>query len=200
MPEEMYTYENRRITGENGFSAEIIPENRWREISIEGSININLSLENGIYIIRHNYLKEGYVKKNSVMEYEGKTFIIDHQGLKNLKMNKINFYIFSGETRVAYVNVFRKDVNIDVDDPQYIIPVMIYIAILSKKLKTRGNKIYLKNRNLIAFGSMIYLFTGILSFTGLDIENNYEMLLVLTPIVILAVQMLYYILIKGQLF
>ncbi len=196
----MYTYENRRITGENGFSAEIIPENRWREISIEGSININLSLENGIYIIRHNYLKEGYVKKNSVMEYEGKTFIIDHQGLKNLKMNKINFYIFSGETRVAYVNVFRKDVNIDVDDPQYIIPVMIYIAILSKKLKTRGNKIYLKNRNLIAFGSMIYLFTGILSFTGLDIENNYEMLLVLTPIVILAVQMLYYILIKGQLF
>ncbi|WP_298275704.1 hypothetical protein [Ferroplasma sp.] len=200
MQEEMYTYENRRITGENGFSAEIIPENRWREISIEGSININLSLENGIYIIRHNYLKEGYVKKNSVMEYEGKTFIIDHQGLKNLKMNKINFYIFSGETRVAYVNVFRKDVNIDVDDPQYIIPVMIYIAILSKKLKTRGNKIYLKNRNLIAFGSMIYLFTGILSFTGLDIENNYEMLLVLTPIVILAVQMLYYILIKGQLF
>ncbi|MCL4453284.1 MAG: hypothetical protein M1317_04185 [Candidatus Thermoplasmatota archaeon] len=200
MPEEMYTYENRRITGENGFSAEIIPENRWREISIEGSININLSLENGIYIIRHNYLEEGYVKKNSVMEYEGKTFIIDHQGLKNLKMNKINFYIFSGETRVAYVNVFRKDVNIDVDDPQYIIPVMIYIAILSKKLKTRGNKIYLKNRNLIAFGSMIYLFTGILSFTGLDIENNYEMLLVLTPIVILAVQMLYYILIKGQLF
>ncbi len=196
----MYTYENRRITGENGFSAEIIPENRWREISIEGSININLSLENGIYIIRHNYLEEGYVKKNSVMEYEGKTFIIDHQGLKNLKMNKINFYIFSGETRVAYVNVFRKDVNIDVDDPQYIIPVMIYIAILSKKLKTRGNKIYLKNRNLIAFGSMIYLFTGILSFTGLDIENNYEMLLVLTPIVILAVQMLYYILIKGQLF
>ena len=77
---------------------------------------------------------------------------------------------------------------------------MIYIAILSKKLKTRGNKIYLKNRNLIAFGSMIYLFTGILSFTGLDIENNYEMLLVLIPIVILAVQMLYYILIKGQLF
>ena len=71
MPEEMYTYENRKITGENGFSAEVIPENRWREISIEGSINISFSLENGVYIIRHNYLEEGYVKKNSVMEYEG---------------------------------------------------------------------------------------------------------------------------------
>ncbi len=200
MPEEMYTYENRKITGENGFSAEIIPEDRWREISIEGSINISFSLENGVYIIRHNYLEEGYVKKNSVMEYEGKTFNIDHEGLKNLKMNKINFYIFSGGTEVAFINVFRKEVNIDVDDPQYIVPVMIYIAILSKRLKTRGNKIYLKNRNLIAFSSTIYLFTGILSLTGLDIENNYEMLLVLTPIAILAVQMLYYILIKGQLF
>jgi len=200
MPGEMYTYENRKITAGNGFSAEIIQENRWREISIEGSINISLSLENGVYIIRHNYLEEGYVKKNSVMEYEGKTFNIDREGLKNLKMNKINFYIFSGETEVAFINVFRKEVNIDVDDPQYIVPVMIYIAILSKRLKTRGNKIYLKNRNLIAFSSTIYLFTGILSLTGLDIENNYEMLLVLTPIAILAVQMLYYILIKGQLF
>jgi hypothetical protein len=200
MPDEMYTYANHKILGKNGFSAEIIPENYWKEISIEGSINLNLTLENGVYIIKHNYLEEGYVKKNSVMEYGRNTFNIDSQGLKYLKMGKINFYIFSGETQVAYINVFRKEVNIDVDEPVYLIPVMVYIAILSKKFKTHRNKIYLKNRSGIILSSFAYLFAGTISMTGLEIGNNYELLLLLIPLVFITVHLFYYILINGKLF
>ncbi len=67
----MYTYSDHKITGENGFSAEIIPGNHWKEISIEGSINVKLSLENGVYVIRHNFLDEGYVGKTHPWNMRG---------------------------------------------------------------------------------------------------------------------------------
>ncbi len=200
MSEEMYTYSNHKITGENGFSAEIIPENHWKEISIEGSINIKLSLENGVYIIRHNLLEAGYVSKNSSMEYEGNNFMIDHQGLKNLNSNKINFYVISGDVHIAFINVFRKEMNIDLDEPEYLIPVMIYIAIISKRLRTYWNKIHVKNGAAPLLSSFLYLFAGLIPMSGLNIGNNYELLLILLPTVAITLNLLYYILRRGKLF
>ena len=196
----MYTYSDHKITGENGFSAEIIPGNHWKEISIEGSINVKLSLENGVYVIRHNFLDEGYVRKNSSMEYEGHDFIIDHQGLKNLNSNKINFYVISGDVHVAFINVFRKEMNIDLDEPEYIIPVMIYIAIISKRLRTYWNKIHVKNGAAPLLSSFLYLFAGLIPMSGLNIGNNYEFLLILLPTVAITLNLLYYILRRGKLF
>ena len=200
MPEEMYTYSNHKITGENGFSAEIISENHWKEITIEGSINVKLSLEGGVYVIRHNFLDEGYVRKNSSMEYEGNNFIIDHQGLKNLNSNRINFDIISGDEHVAFINVFRKEVNIDLDEPKYIIPVMIYIAIISKRLRTFGGKVHVKNWSTPLLSLSVSMFGGLITTDGLNVGKTEQLILIMVPIVALTISLFYLILKRGKLF
>ncbi len=196
----MYTYSDHKITGENGFSAEIIPGNHWKEISIEDSINVKLSLENGVYIIRHNFLEEGYVRKNSAMEYEGNNFIIDPQGLKNLNSNKINFDITSGDEHVAFINVFRKEINIDLDEPKYIIPVIIYIAVLSRRLKIFGGKVHVKNWSGPLLSLSVSMFGGLITTGGLNMGKTEQLILLLVPIAALTISLFYYILRRGKLF
>jgi hypothetical protein len=200
MPEEMYTYSNHKITGENGFSAEIIPENHWKEIAIEGSINVKLSLENGVYVIRDNFLEAGYVSRNSSMEFKGNNFKIDPQGLKNLNSNTINFYVISGDESVAFINVFRKEVNIDLDEPEHLIPVMIYIALLSKRLRIFGGKVHVKNWSAPMLSISVSMFGGLITTVGLNVAKTEQLILIMLPIVALTISLLYFILRRGKLF
>ena len=200
MSEEMYTYSDHKITGENGFSVEIIQENHWNKISIEGSINVQLSMENGLYIISHNFLEEGYIRKNSYMEYERNNFMIDHQGLKNLNSNRINFDIISGDEHIAYINVFRKEVNIDLDEPRYIIPVIIYIAVLSRRLRIFGGKVHVKNWSAPMLSLSVSMFGGLITTGVLNVGKTEQLILILVPIAALTISLFYYILKRDKLF
>ncbi len=171
MAETMYVYENHKITGPNGYSVNIVKFEHGKNITVEGSDNITLEKQGKKYIITHNFIDEGYLENNSVMKYRDNKFNIDKIGIKNLKNKNINFDIYHGNEHIAYVNTFKNSLNINIDDENYVIPVIIYISVLSRRLKTKFGKIHLTGKWLPIAGTMIYSLSGVFSMVGFELNS-----------------------------
>ncbi len=172
MANTMYVYKNHKITGPDGYAVDIIVSNHGNDITIEGSDNITLKREEGKYIISHNFLEEGTLEKNSVMEYKGARFSVGKEGKKNLKARKIDFTIYSHKGEVAFINKFKQSLNININNKYYIIPVIIYIAVLSRRLKEKFGRLYMKNGLLQIGELMVYSLLGIFfTVTGLGVNS-----------------------------
>ncbi len=171
MPDTIYVYENHKITGPDGYNVDIIISDHGKEITIEGTDNIQLKQEKGKYIISHNFLEEGSLERGSAMEYMGSNFWIPKKDMKKLNMGNIDFAIYSQNIEVAYINKFKNSLNINVEKKDCIIPVMIYIAVLSRRLKERFGKLYMKTGTM-RLGTLIApSLGGISSFIGIDAHS-----------------------------
>ena len=128
MSDTIYVYENHKITGPDGYNVDIIISDHGKEITIEGTDNIQLKREKGKYIISHNFLEEGGLERGSAMEYMGSNFWIPKKYVKDLSAKKLDFAIYSQNIEVAYINKYKNSLNINVEQKEYVIPVIIYIA------------------------------------------------------------------------
>ncbi|MCL4349511.1 hypothetical protein [Ferroplasma acidiphilum] len=169
MPDTIYVYENHKITGPDGYNVDIIISDYGKEITIEGTDNIQLKREKGKYIISHNFLEEGNLERGSAMEYRGTNFWIPKKDMKKLRM--LNFAIYSQNIEVAYINKFKNSLNINIEKNEYTIPVIIYIAVLSRELKEKFGKLYMKTGALNMAGSVLYPLLGISSLLGVSVNS-----------------------------
>jgi len=167
----MYVYKNHKITGPDGYNLDIIISDHGKDITMEGTDNILLERKKGKYIISHNFLEEGYVERNSIMNYRENSFSIPKTGMKNLGMGNIDFAIYSQDSEVAYVTRYKNSLSINVERKDYIIPVMIYIAVLSRRIKEKFGKLYMKTGTLHLGALIIPSLSGIFSFIGVDIHS-----------------------------
>jgi len=187
MPDTIYIYENHKITGPEGYNVDIIISDHGKDINIEGTDNIILKRENGKYIISNNFIEEGDIKRNSVMYYSGNSFSIPKKDIKNLKSGKLNFPIYSQNKEIAYINKFKNSLNINIEEKDYIIPVIIYIAVLSTKLKEKFGRLYIKTGSLNIAGLVMYSLLGISSVVGIGINSPVLSMLSVFIIVVIPI-------------
>ncbi len=170
MAKTIYVYLNNKITGPNGYAVDIVKSQNGKYITVEGSDNITLEYKEGRYIISHNFIEEGFLQKNSIMDYRRTHFSVDQKGIKNFKKQKINFSIYSGNKEIAYINTFKNSLNIGIEYTDYVAPVIIYISVLSRRLKTKFGHIYLRGKAMSIAGSSLYGLTGIFSMMRVGIN------------------------------
>ena len=171
MSDTIYVYENHKITGPDGYNVDIIISDHGKEITIEGTDNIQLKREKGKYIISHNFLEEGSLKKSSGMEYKGNNLYIPKKYVKDLSAKKLDFAIYSQNIEVAYINKYKNSLNINVEQKEYVIPVIIYIAVLSRRLKERFGHLYMKTGALPLGVVFVYSLLAISSVLGVGINS-----------------------------
>ena len=198
MPDTIYVYENHKITGPDGYNVDIIISDHGKEITIEGTDNIQLKREKGKYIISHNFLEEGSLERGSAMDYMGNNFWIPKKDMKKLNMGNIDFAIYSQNIEVAYINKFKNSLNKSIEKKNYIIPVMIYIAVLSRRLKERFGKLYTKIGALRLGGLIMPSMGGIFSFIGIDVHSFMLSIVSLAAMIVFSVPAL--VLQKKSLF
>ena len=104
------------------------------------------------------------------MDYRRTHFSVDQKGIKNFKKQKINFSIYSGNKEIAYINTFKNSLNIGIEYTDYVAPVIIYISVLSRRLKTKFGRIYLRGKAMSIAGSSLYGLTGIFSMMSVGIN------------------------------
>lgn len=154
--------------------------------------NISLEKRNNSYIIYNNFIETGYIKKNSEMEYNNSKFIIDKEGFKKLSKGIIYFNIVHDEKNIATINSFKNTLTIHLYDNLNKIPVFIYIAILSKKLKVIHKKIYFGKKFILPFAAMIIpTIASIESFLNI----NFSFFIVLISLILILfpfILILYY--------
>jgi hypothetical protein len=184
MPDTIYVYENHKITGPDGYNVNIIISDHGKEITIEGTDNIQLKREKGKYIISHNFLEEGSLERSSVMDYRGNSFSVPKKDMKKLEAGKLDFTIYSQNEEVAYINKFKNSLNVNVEKKDYAVPVIIYIAVLSRRLKEKFGQLYMHSKIPHIVVSVIYPLLGISSVLGVSI--NSPALYILSILIIIA--------------
>ncbi len=199
MDSGLYIFKDKKITGPDNFIAEISKDKESKNISITGSASFTLGREGNEYTIDHNFLNYGHVQKNSIMDYDGNTFSIDKKGLKKMKANKIKFDIIFNSETIAGVYAINDTLNLNLQNKNFLFPVVIYIAILSLKIKSKYGKIYIKN-SAYTIPSIGYILLYILPLFGIGFFSSSIFWLTLLPFLSLIIFLLEYIIIRPKLF
>jgi len=171
MPDTIYIYENHKITGPDGYNVNIITSDQGKDINIEGTDNIILKWEDKKYTISNNFIDKGYIKRNSVMDYNGNIFVIPKDYIKNYGIIKLSFPIYSNNKEIAYISKLKNSLSITIERKEYIIPVIIYIAVISTKLKETFGRLHMKTGNTGIIQPIFYALLVIFSITGFEINS-----------------------------
>jgi len=192
----IYVYENHKITGPDGYNVDITKSGK--DIKIEGTDNILLKWGKGKYIISNNFIDDGDIKRNSIMNYNGNIFIIPKDYIKNYGIINLSFPIYSNNKEIAYISRLKNSLSITIERKDYIIPVVIYVAVLSTKLKETFGRLHMKAGNTGIIQAILYSLLGIFSITGFEI--NSFLLTILSLFFIASTSILSLVLRKNMVF
>ncbi|MEM0140218.1 MAG: hypothetical protein QXZ44_06375 [Ferroplasma sp.] len=173
MADSIYIYNKRVIIGPSNYKVEI-SKYKNKTITISGDLALEIKKYDKKFIIFDGLIELGYVLPGGIMNYENREFRIDKAGIKALKSGKINFMIITDGVEVAYINAFRDNLNIRIENCQYINTAIIYLAILSHKIKLWLKKFRLMPPSSIAIFILSPLFSALFSglFTSALLANQ----------------------------